>query len=43
MMPDLSELDRLMRYETTLNKQYSTAIGELIELTKINPPRLESL
>ena len=36
MMPDLNELDRLMRYETTLNKQYSTAIGELIELTKMN-------
>jgi hypothetical protein len=36
MIPDLNELDKLMRYETTLNKQYSTAIGELIELTKIN-------
>lgn len=35
MMPDLNELDKLMRYETTLNKQFSTAIGELLELNKI--------
>ena len=39
MMPDLNELDKLMRYETTLNKQFSTAIGELIELTKMNTLR----
>lgn len=31
-LPDLYKLDRLMRYETTVNRQLSTAIGELLEL-----------
>lgn len=32
--PDLDQLDRLMRYQTTIQKQLSTAIGELLALTK---------
>lgn len=32
--PDLDQLDRLMRYQTTLQRQLSTAIGELLALTK---------
>ena len=35
-MPDLDQLDRLMRYQTTLQRQLSTTIGELIALTKAN-------
>lgn len=31
---DLEQLDRLMRYQTTLQRQLSTAIGELLALTK---------
>ena len=31
-LPDLDKLDRLMRYQTTVNRQLSTAIGELLEL-----------
>lgn len=34
-MPDLDQLDRLMRYQTTLQRQLSTAMGELIAITKI--------
>lgn len=33
--PDLDQLDRLMRYQTTIQRQLSTAIGELLALTKI--------
>jgi hypothetical protein len=33
-LPDLDKLDRLMRYQTTVNRQLSTAIGELLELLK---------
>ncbi len=33
-VPDLDKLDRLMRYQTTINRQLSTAIGELLELTR---------
>lgn len=33
-MPDLNELERLMRYQTTLQRQISTMIGELIALDK---------
>lgn len=36
--PDLDELDRLMRYQTTLQRQLSTAIGELLALTKNQCP-----
>jgi hypothetical protein len=32
--PDLDHLDRLMRYQTTIQRQLSTAIGELLALTK---------
>lgn len=32
--PDLDQLDRLMRYQTTLQRQLSTAIGELLALTE---------
>jgi hypothetical protein len=32
--PDLDQLDRLMRYQTTLQRQLSTAVGELLALTK---------
>lgn len=32
--PDLDQLDRLMRYQTTIQRQLSTAIGELLALTK---------
>ena len=35
-MPDLDQLDRLMRYQTTLQRQLSTTVGELIALTKAN-------
>jgi hypothetical protein len=34
--PDLDHLDKLMRYQTTLQRQLSTTIGELIALTKAN-------
>jgi hypothetical protein len=33
--PDLEQLDKLMRYQTTLQRQISTAMGELIAITKI--------
>ena len=33
-LPDLDTLDRLMRYQTTINRQLSTAMGELLALTK---------
>ncbi len=33
--PDLDQLDRLMRYQTTIQRQLSTAIGELLALTKV--------
>ncbi len=32
--PDLDQLDRLMHYQTTIQRQLSTAIGELLALTK---------
>jgi hypothetical protein len=32
--PDLDQLDRLMRYQTTIQRQLSTAFGELLALTK---------
>lgn len=32
--PDLDQLDFLMRYQTTIQKQLSTAIRELLALTK---------
>jgi hypothetical protein len=34
IMPDLDQTDRLMRYQTTLQRQLSTSIGELLALTK---------
>lgn len=33
-MPNFDELDRLMRYQTTISRQLSTAIGELLVLVK---------
>jgi len=33
-MPDLDQLDKLMRYQTTLQRQLSTAIGELLAIQK---------
>ena len=33
-LPDPDKLDRLMRYQTTVNRQLSAAIGELLELLK---------
>jgi hypothetical protein len=33
-MPDFDELERLMRYQTTLQRQISTMMGELIALTR---------
>jgi hypothetical protein len=32
--PDLDQIDRLIRYQTTIQRQLSTAIGELLALTK---------
>ena len=40
--PNLDQLDKLMRYQTTLQRQLSTTIGELIALTKSNTERLKS-
>lgn len=34
IMPDLDQLDKLMRYQTTLQRQLSTCIGELLALNK---------
>ena len=33
--PTLDELDRLMRYQTTLSRQLSTATGELLKLNEL--------
>lgn len=33
-MPNYDELDRLMRYQTTISRQLSTAVGELMVLAK---------
>ena len=38
MLPDSGEMDRLMRYQTTLQRQLSAAIGELLILTKSSKP-----
>lgn len=35
VLPDLDRLDKLMRYQTTVNRQLSTAIGELLAMTKM--------
>ena len=35
MLPDAGEMDRLMRYQTTLQRQLSSAIGELLAINKI--------
>ena len=35
-MPNLDQLDKLMRYQTTLQRQLSTTIGELMALSKAN-------
>lgn len=34
IIPEHDHIDRLMRYQTTLQRQLSTSIGELIALTK---------
>ncbi len=33
-LPDLNMLDKLMRYQTTLQRQLSTSIGELLQLIR---------
>ncbi|BDU57297.1 hypothetical protein LMORI2_02790 [Limnohabitans sp. MORI2] len=33
-LPDPEKLDRLMRYQTTISRQLSSAMGELLELTR---------
>ena len=35
-VPDGSEMDRLMRYQTTLQRQLSAAIGELLAIRKMD-------
>lgn len=35
MLPDAQEMDRLMRYQTSLQRQLSAAIGELLAINKI--------
>jgi len=37
MTPDIDLMDKLMRYQTTLQRQHSTAIGELLALTGNKP------
>ena len=34
-IPDPEKLDRLMRYQTTINRQLSSAMGELLQLVRI--------
>ena len=34
-LPDLSEMDRLMRYRTSLERQFSKTLGELLHLIKL--------
>jgi len=36
MLPEAQEMDRLMRYQTTLQRQLSSAIGELLAIKKID-------
>ena len=36
MLPDAQEMDRLMRYQTSLQRQLSAAIGELLAINKIS-------
>jgi|GEM_PF-1507325 len=36
VMPDPEKLDRLMRYQTTINRQLSSAMGELLELMRLD-------
>ena len=35
MLPEAQDMDRLMRYQTTLQRQLSTATGELLAINKI--------
>jgi len=35
MLPEAQEMDRLMRYQTTLQRQLSAAIGELLAINKL--------
>ncbi|MFM1956085.1 MAG: hypothetical protein RIR20_905, partial [Pseudomonadota bacterium] len=36
MLPDAQEMDRLIRYQTTLQRQLSSAVGELIAIRKVD-------
>jgi hypothetical protein len=36
-LPDSSEMDRLMRYRTSLERQFSKTLGELLHLIKLRP------
>ena len=33
-LPDLDNMDKLMRYQTTISRQLSTAVGELLAITR---------
>jgi hypothetical protein len=33
-LPDLDKMDKLMRYQTTIGRQLSTAVGELLAITR---------
>ena len=36
MLPEAQEMDRLMRYQTTRQRQLSSAIGELLAIKKVD-------
>ncbi len=36
MLPEAQEMERLMRYQTTLQRQLSSAIGELLAIKKVD-------
>lgn len=38
MLPEGDEMDRLMRYQTSLQRQLSSAVGELIAIHKMDSP-----
>lgn len=41
ILPEAQDMDRLMRYQTTLQRQLSTATGELLEIYKIEKMKLK--
>ncbi len=36
MLPEAQEMDRLMRYQTTLQRQLPSAIGELLAIKRVD-------